>query len=58
MPTPAGEADQLRQALVAGRVLPPRDEELARTGQWLAGILAAAEPAAARRLVQVTPPGT
>src|SRR6266568_2343077 len=45
-------ADQLRQALVAGRVLPPRDEELARTGQWLAGILAAVEPAAARRLVQ------
>ncbi len=45
-------ADQLRQALVAGRVLPPRDEELARTGQWLTGILAAVEPAAARRLVQ------
>ena len=45
-------ADQLRQALVAGGVLPPRDEELARTGQWLTGILAAIEPAAGRRLVQ------
>jgi hypothetical protein len=45
-------ADQLRQALVAGGVLPPRDEELARTGQWLTGILATIEPAAGRRLVQ------
>jgi hypothetical protein len=45
-------ADHLRQALVAGGVLPPRDEELARTGQWLTGILAAIEPAAGRRLVQ------
>jgi hypothetical protein len=45
-------ADQLRQVLVAGGVLPPRDEELARTGQWLTGILAAIEPAAGRRLVQ------
>jgi len=45
-------ADQLRYALVAGGVLPPRDEELARTGQWLTGILAAIEPAAGRRLVQ------
>ena len=45
-------ADRLRQALVTGGVLPPRDEELARTAQWLAGILAAVEPAAARRLVR------
>src|SRR5262249_52213166 len=45
-------ADQLRQALVTGKVLPPRDEELARTGQWLTGILTAAKPATARRLVQ------
>ena len=44
-------ADQLRYALVAGGVLPPRDEELARTGQWLDGMLAAAEPAA-RRTIQ------
>jgi len=45
-------ADHLRQALVAGGVLPPRDEEIARTGQWTAGVLAAIEPAAGRRLVQ------
>jgi hypothetical protein len=45
-------ADQLRQALVAAGVLPPRDEELARTGQWLTGILTAIEPAAGRRIVQ------
>jgi len=45
-------ADHLRQALVAGGVLPPRDEELARTGQWTAGILTAIEPATGRRLVQ------
>jgi hypothetical protein len=44
-------ADQLRQALVASGALPPRDEELARTGQWLTGILTAIEPAS-RRLVQ------
>ena len=45
-------ADHLRQALAAGGVLPPRDEELARTGQWLTSVLAAIEPAAGRRLVQ------
>jgi integrase len=45
-------ADHLRQALVAGGVLPPRDEELARTGQWVSGILAAIEPPTGRRLVQ------
>jgi hypothetical protein len=45
-------ADHLRQALVAGGVLPTRDEELARTGQWLTGILATIEPPAGRRLVQ------
>jgi integrase len=38
--------------LTAGGVLPPRDEELARTGQWLTGILEAAGPGAARRLVR------
>ena len=37
---------------VAGGVLPPRDEELARTGHWLTSILATIEPAADRRLVQ------
>ena len=44
-------ADFLRHA-TAGGVLPPRDEELARTGQWLTGILQAAEPDTARRLVR------
>jgi hypothetical protein len=38
--------------LTAGGVLPPRDEELARTAQWLAGILPAVELGAARRLVR------
>ncbi len=37
---------------MADGVLPPRDEELARTGQWLTSILATIEPAAGRRLVQ------
>jgi integrase len=45
-------ADQLRQVLVAGGTLPSRDEELARTGQWLTGILAGIQPAGGRRLVQ------
>ena len=45
-------ADFLRHMLTAGGVLPPRDEELARTGQWLTGILQSVEPDAARRLVR------
>ena len=32
-------ADQLRQVLVAGGVLEPRDEELTRTEQWLTALL-------------------
>jgi hypothetical protein len=44
-------ADQLRQALVAGGVLPPRDEELARTEQWLAVLLASISEPEHRRLV-------
>ena len=32
-------ADYLRHMLTAGGALPPRDEELARTGQWLARLL-------------------
>jgi hypothetical protein len=44
-------AGQLRQALIAHGALPPRDEELARTGQWLDSMLAATGPAA-RRTVQ------
>ena len=38
--------------LTAAGALPPRDEELARTGQWLAGVLEAIGPPADRRLVQ------
>jgi hypothetical protein len=45
-------ADYLRHMLTAGGVLPPRDEELARTGQWLDGVLGAVEPPAAKRLVR------
>ena len=45
-------ADYLRHMLTAGGALPPRDEELARTSQWLASLLAAIEPAADRRLMQ------
>jgi hypothetical protein len=44
-------ADQLRQALVAGGVLPPRDEELARTEQWLAALLASIDVPEHRRVV-------
>lgn len=44
-------ADHLRQALVAGGVLPPRDEELARTGQWLTTLLASIDVPEHRRLV-------
>jgi len=45
-------ADFLRQMLTAGGVLPPRDEELTRAGQWLTGVLETVEPDAARRLVR------
>jgi integrase len=45
-------ADYLRHMLTAAGTLPPRDEELARTGQWLTGVLEAISPAADRRLVQ------
>jgi hypothetical protein len=45
-------ADYLRHMLAAGGALPPRDEELARAGQWLASLLEAIEAAADRRLVQ------
>ncbi len=38
--------------LTAGGVLPPRDEELARTGQWLDSVLGTVEPPAAKRLVR------
>jgi integrase len=45
-------ADYLRHTLTAAGALPPRDEELARAGQWLTGVLEAISPAADRRLVQ------
>jgi hypothetical protein len=45
-------ADYLRHMLTAGGALPPRDEELARAGQWLTSVLATTEPAADRLLVQ------
>ncbi|MEP7024594.1 MAG: hypothetical protein ABJB47_12505 [Actinomycetota bacterium] len=45
-------ADFLRQVLTAGSVLPARDEDFARTEQWLTSLLATIEPAASRRLVQ------
>jgi hypothetical protein len=44
-------AGHLRQMLITGGVLPPRDEELARTEQWLAALLATIEPAGHQRLV-------
>lgn len=45
-------ADYLRHMLVAGGVLPPRDEDLARTEQWLAGRLQTVDAGTDRRLVQ------
>jgi hypothetical protein len=42
----------LRQMLTAGGVLPPRDEDFARTEQWLTSLLAAIEPAAGRRIAR------
>jgi len=45
-------ADYLRHMLTAGGALPPRDEELARAGQWLTSLLETIEPSADRRLMQ------
>jgi hypothetical protein len=45
-------ADFLRQMLTVGGVLPARDEELARTGQWLNGVVESVQPAAARRVAR------
>jgi hypothetical protein len=44
-------ATHLRHMLIAGGVLPPRDEELARTEQWLATLLASIAIPEHRRLV-------
>ncbi len=45
-------ADYLRHMLIAGGVLPPRDEELARTQQWLAELLTSIEVPQHRLLMQ------
>ena len=50
-------AGYLRQMLVAGGVLPPRDEELARAEQWLAGLLASITVPEHRRSSALSPPG-
>jgi hypothetical protein len=44
-------ADYPRHMLIAGGVLPPRDEELARIEQWLADLLASLTTPEHRRLV-------
>jgi len=44
-------ASHLRHMLIAGGALPPRDEELARTEQWLAALLASIDVPGHRRLV-------
>jgi hypothetical protein len=44
-------ASHLRHMLIVGGVLPPRDEELARTEQWLAALLATIEVPGHRQLV-------
>ena len=45
-------ADFLRQMLTAGGALPPRDQELARTGQWIQAIIESVQPAASRHVVR------
>jgi hypothetical protein len=42
----------LRQVLTAGGVLPPRDEELTRAEQWLAGLLESLHAPEHRRIVR------
>jgi hypothetical protein len=42
----------LRQMLTAGGVLPLRDEELTRTGQWLSDVIESVRPAASQRLAR------
>jgi len=45
-------ADYLRHMLTAGGVLPPRDEDLARTEHWTAALLESIGHPADRRLIQ------
>jgi hypothetical protein len=42
----------LRQMLTAGGVLPSRDEELTRTGQWLSDVIESVQPATSQRLAR------
>ena len=53
----AGPPTHLRHMLTAGGVLPPRDEELARTGQWLAMLLASIPIPGTGGWSTPTPPG-
>jgi hypothetical protein len=45
-------ADFLRRTLTAGDVLPPRDQELARTGQRVQDIIESVQPAASRQVAR------
>jgi hypothetical protein len=45
-------ADFLRHMLTAGGVLPPHDQELARTGQRVQGIIESVQPAASRQVAR------
>ena len=45
-------ADFLRHMLTAGDMLPPRDQELARTSQWIQGITESVQPAASRQVAR------
>jgi hypothetical protein len=45
-------ADYLRHMLVAGQVLPPRDEQLTRTERWLTELVCSLQVPAHRRLAQ------
>jgi integrase len=45
-------ADFLRQMLTAGAALPPRDQELTRTGQWAHSIIESVQPAASRQVAR------
>ncbi|HET6949044.1 MAG TPA: hypothetical protein VFI47_01620 [Acidimicrobiales bacterium] len=50
-PSPRG-ADYLRHMLVANAALPPRNEELARTEQWVINLIEQIEQTTERRLVK------
>jgi len=45
-------ADFLRHMLTVGGVLPPRDQALARTGQWAGSVIEAVQPAASRQVAR------